>query len=697
MDFATPASSRRSESSEDESLGSFEGYKTDSILRLVPPHSLESSGSAERHRVRKRRRRGTDGQEIVSPDDSRPIKITESDVEHGDDAQSGSDSELESGTSPESDTKPKSDTKIEGGTSPENDTEPENDAKPETEVLNELAEASPKLSKREQLIQFRSEFVPQSGSFKNLSYAVIRIRPTGIALHGTAWLSVISGRVNIHGATLTPLNPPILFQSPFEPLLVSRAHRGRISSRSRFQWPDTAAGAPADAAHHVMARSNLVKILSRFRGDDVHVFVTEVAKAYSAPPLCPDLPYTHIGRKYSKISLPNIPLFNFLELFHTIEPRLIAIPDSLAGVIPRSERLVIIGAGNSGKSTMARTVVNHIVTTGGDVGSFRSIVYVDVDVGQPDRGIPGVVAAHLVSEPSFARRSACRSVPLCARYFGDITPRENPTLFSKCVQIVVRSAREHAKRLRATMIVNTHGWTTGAGQGLLKELFVCLEPTIIVRMKGGSSERVAGTAAVAMDELLNGIPKKVRVESVEGRDARIPMSGKACDAPTERDLTVSAYFAFEFVTGRTMRVKTRDVRIIIAGVDLGFGNGLVPPQAAVGKVCGLGRLADGVPDDVKIETDMVDIVGYGLVRAVNNTGDWLFLATPLKGNVLSQCSILVVAAGVTTPGALIKLCASRHLDAGGVLGEGVPFCMLGVVVSGHGVRNRKYTMYGNNG
>lgn len=630
-------SSSEAESSEEESLGSFEGYKTDSILRLVPRSSPDPTfPEAEvQNRARKRRRH---------------------DIEHEGETDQGD----------------------------------ENVAQPEAEVLSEPANASPEPSQREESPQFRSKFVPWDGVYQNLRCAVIHVRPSGIALHGTAWLSIISGRVNIHGAILTPLSPPVLFQSPFEPLLVSLTNRGRISSkRSKIQWPDVAAGIHPDGAHHMRARTNLAEVLSEFRGEDVHIFVTEVAESYSAPPLCSDLPYTFTGPKCEHIQMANIAVLNFLQVFHTAQPRPIELPACLSGLSPRAERVVVIGAGSSGKSTLARVMVNHVVTTGGTYGSFRSVVYVDVDVGQPDRGIPGVVAAHLVSEPSFARRSACRSVPFCARYFGDITPRENPSLYTRCVHAVVRTAREHAKRFSATMIVNTHGWTTGVGQGLLRDLLIRVEPTVIVRMSGGSSERTAGTAAVAMDELLHGVAGSVRVEGVEGRDVTTRVNNKLPNATLERDFTTCAYFARELATGRTVRVRTRDLLIVTEGVDLGVRGGSVPAQAMVGKVCGLGRVADGVGDDVRVEADMVEVFGYGVVRGVDDVGDWVFVATALKGEVLSQCSTMVVAPGVTTPGSMIRECAMRRVGMSKSQAMRLPFCMEGDVATGHGIRAGK--------
>ena len=113
-----------------------------------------------------------------------------------------------------------------------------------------------------------------------------------------------------------------------------------------------------------------------------------------------------------------------------------------------SKRSVTLGSHNCGKSTLARVIINDHLSS--DVkerkdessqGAKKSMIaFVDVDVGVPDRGLPGAISVHILSEISTLRQAGCRSIPLRSRFFGALSPRGNVDRYKAQVTEIMKLA-----------------------------------------------------------------------------------------------------------------------------------------------------------------------------------------------------------------------------------------------------------------
>ena len=68
---------------------------------------------------------------------------------------------------------------------------------------------------------------------------------------------------------------------------------------------------------------------------------------------------------------------------------------NLTGYVPQPTVAMVRGSRRTGKSTLARTVVNRLLTR------FRRVSFLECDLGQTEFTPPGLVALHVLHQPVF--------------------------------------------------------------------------------------------------------------------------------------------------------------------------------------------------------------------------------------------------------------------------------------------------------
>lgn len=177
---------------------------------------------------------------------------------------------------------------------------------------------------------------------------------------------------------------------------------------------------------------------------------------------------------------------------------------SLPNRVPMT--LAVRGGKNTGKSTLARLLLHALLTN----GEHRFVSFMELDVGQPEFGPPGMLSLHVFDsqrESGVFGPSWCTArVPVRAHFLGDVTPRDDPARYMAAVSDLMETYRlhfssyqstEHVESLlhispmmphtsRATrtipLIVNMHGWVKGLGLELVQLATAALCPTHIIDM-----------------------------------------------------------------------------------------------------------------------------------------------------------------------------------------------------------------------
>ncbi len=153
----------------------------------------------------------------------------------------------------------------------------------------------------------------------------------------------------------------------------------------------------------------------------------------------------------------------------------------------RGPIVMVVGPTDVGKSTLCRILLNYAVRVG------RRPLFVDLDVGQGELGVPGCIGAQLVERPAAlmmrwpdssgdqkasVEEGFSQNAPLVYHY-GHTTPGHNPPLFNRLVSRMADVMRERLARNRKVevsgVVINTCGWIRGEGYNQIKHIAQAFE------------------------------------------------------------------------------------------------------------------------------------------------------------------------------------------------------------------------------
>ncbi|KZV73603.1 hypothetical protein PENSPDRAFT_602671 [Peniophora sp. CONT] len=147
------------------------------------------------------------------------------------------------------------------------------------------------------------------------------------------------------------------------------------------------------------------------------------------------------------------------------------------------------GPKNSGKSTLARTMVNRLTAR------YRRVAYLDCDIGQSEFTPGGMVALTVVERPLFGPPFTHMTVPYQAHYLGSSSPRSSPSHYLSCIEALLHAYRidlqygavvdvdDDAEDGRIPesipLVVNTMGWAKGLGADLTLKIEHLAAPSAV--------------------------------------------------------------------------------------------------------------------------------------------------------------------------------------------------------------------------
>lgn len=133
--------------------------------------------------------------------------------------------------------------------------------------------------------------------------------------------------------------------------------------------------------------------------------------------------------------------------------------------------VMVCGDRGTGKSTLVRFLANR------HPGSW----VLDADPGQPLNGPPGLLSLWEVS-------SIDRSRLVSSFFFGDLSPRDAPATYAKCVARLLERCTHITKTKK--LFINTCGWTKGLGAQLLRAIVDALpSPHTVLLLLPHQAER----------------------------------------------------------------------------------------------------------------------------------------------------------------------------------------------------------------
>ncbi|KAL0578674.1 Polynucleotide 5'-hydroxyl-kinase grc3, partial [Marasmius crinis-equi] len=150
--------------------------------------------------------------------------------------------------------------------------------------------------------------------------------------------------------------------------------------------------------------------------------------------------------------------------------------DSAFALCEPEQVFIVKGVKKSGKSTFARTLLNHLLR------SHKRVAYLECDLGQSEFTPGGMVALNVIERPVFGPPFTHPTLPNHAHYLGTLTPRSSPSHYISAIQSLAQTYQLDIKTPyddpdeKIPLIVNTMGWTKGLGADLTRRIEEIIVP-----------------------------------------------------------------------------------------------------------------------------------------------------------------------------------------------------------------------------
>ncbi|KAH8115740.1 hypothetical protein DFH11DRAFT_1507371, partial [Phellopilus nigrolimitatus] len=165
---------------------------------------------------------------------------------------------------------------------------------------------------------------------------------------------------------------------------------------------------------------------------------------------------------------------------------------------PQPVVVLVRGQKRTGKSTLARTVMNRLLN------QHRRVAFLECDLGQTEFAPPALVSLNVVDRPMFGPPFTHPLLPYASHFIGSTSPRNSPSHYVSSIQSLIQTYKidlqypapedevADADDFRTDdvipLVVNTMGWTKGLGTDFAKQIEEAVEPTHIFSMQNLSGD-----------------------------------------------------------------------------------------------------------------------------------------------------------------------------------------------------------------
>ncbi|CAG0882542.1 unnamed protein product [Darwinula stevensoni] len=503
------------------------------------------------------------------------------------------------------------------------------------------------------------------------------VHPVAFYLKGCVELRVISGRIKIMGYEIT-------VRDGFLPL-VSSAVCAVLSLNTLP--PD--GPCPKDVTNALLAYGVRV----RYPRDEVFVIVRPLKSpvlctlkhyypgVFSPPPIRQDIPpnlQNLIRNLQEKVGLrildPNDPINGVLPLLH-IPPEW---EDAVNQIVQKKHvtewppRVVICGDQNTGKSTLARYLVNRLLSS-----RCKEVLYLDVDPGQSEFTVSTCLSLVKVMKPLLGPPWSHQLDPLIQYCFGHLNVGNDPVSYLKIVLKLIKNVKSSLELSSMPLIVNTMGWIVGLGAELQMGIVRCIQPTVMLYLKSSNSRQSGGPALNPLPHIVSerqswllrnalGVEcPSLRYQLIHLTAVSLPQNREASDhsrvgeSVLNRELQTVAYLGRLQSRVDHIPIPLHAVtpfRRQLEGLGIQILNASVPWRLILecvnGRLVSLGQAEEsqflpcsgvGGPRSVKPD-EIIQCLGFGLVRGIDVESGFIYISTPTDMTTLDKVNCITVGA-----------------------------------------------------
>ncbi|XP_053377121.1 polynucleotide 5'-hydroxyl-kinase NOL9-like [Mercenaria mercenaria] len=501
------------------------------------------------------------------------------------------------------------------------------------------------------------------------SVLVIASHPCVYPLKGRVRVQGVVGVACIMGYNLEPRSQYCdVFSPDCNSLVTVTTVKGKTNTKKAISKVDSVLG---------ITDGTLLKLLQNTLKNSKPFVILKFDKLETN--ICPFIssfnPYTNIFKvdgDRSDLNKQLLPLS--VKMVKDSEVPRLSVPEQLKSVIdewkekitPQTDDqpvMLVCGGKDSGKSTTNRLLINSTLNI------LESVYYLECDIGQTEFTPPGVLSLVEVTSPVTGPPFTHLRKTVCSYHFGGVTPKDNPDLYMRCIQLCVQEY-QHV-RTKRPLIVNTMGWMKGLGWQLLLDIVRLVSPSVIVQLTSNQNSQnvpsltvgaLKDTSWTDLSQMYGGpvIPRRMeRVPKILHLEIPVATSYNFRMKATDyRNLTVLSHLAHDLEPGLTLTSMTpytvnwKDVAIHVCHVEVNRSQIMYALNANLVALCeGDITEAEKYSDEGPLfvsSTGPCRWIGYGLVRGIDMERNIFYIITSLTENDLARVNILDIG-GISVP------------------------------------------------
>ncbi|XP_020098104.1 polynucleotide 5'-hydroxyl-kinase NOL9-like [Ananas comosus] len=329
---------------------------------------------------------------------------------------------------------------------------------------------------------------------------------------------------------------------------------------------------------------------------------------------------------------------------------------------------LVCGPGNSGKSTFSRLLLNTLLRR------YKRVGYLDTDVGQPEFATPGCVSLHIVDKHTPQDLTIlCLKTPEKCFFFGDVCAKKDPKAHLNYICTLYdyflinyhqfEEVDDPGKAPVLPLVVNTSGWVKGTGYVTLVEMLRHMSPTHVVQIRVSPESKNLPSGKFWSDGNQNTPVNVIEIHGT-GNDASVRSVSTKREARIMRDIRIISYFRqclprdFKISTYTELRrclASIAPIGLHLSSIKIVHLHCQVPSnmiyESLIGSIVGL---ADSSLFPTSSRCCTPWCLGLGIVRAVDNSEDRIYVITPVSRRVLERVD-LVFQGSVEIPTCLLQV------------------------------------------
>ncbi|XP_055629220.1 polynucleotide 5'-hydroxyl-kinase NOL9 [Toxorhynchites rutilus septentrionalis] len=315
--------------------------------------------------------------------------------------------------------------------------------------------------------------------------------------------------------------------------------------------------------------------------------------------------------------------------------------------VKRNSKVVVMGGKGAGKSTLCQYLINK------NVGKFKKVVLIDLDIGQPLQYIPETISVTIINKPLLGVATFEPTAPMKAWLFGSLDVVSSPIFYIQNVRQLILYCQQNKNELaNIPWIVNTMGYVTGFGEEMMSAVLQMLNPTDVVQLVATNRQSAIPNFQNELSSsfvnqynfnILRSEVQEFSQRKVSFRHHQLnvcyPRKGFTLDAPKRRNLMLLAHLANIlddcsaewFNEVRPFCAPLSKLQVLITREDQSLSEDQLPSvlNATLVYLC---RKTDGT---------MYECLGIGIVRGVDKKNN-VYLLQSLPGEVLAEMTVLAI-------------------------------------------------------